>query len=495
MRFEKIMVLIMGLVFMSTSVFGADSCSIYQGMECRNLDSSVEGIKFSLLNGAGVEWKDVFISLDPAVCPDLVSFDKIGNGETVIVSFDCNPGVGLFSSSIKMEYTNSLTGLTHARFGNLSFQIADPALRSNCSDSDGGLNLYMKGSVTGLLVIPNSLREDVCIGNNQIREMSCNSFGGVPSLLDCPYGCKDGACVKEQTLNSTQQQTQPSCTDSDNGENYYLKGAATGTSANDGSTKTLTDYCDGNTLKEAFCSFSTFVGWKEYSCPNGCEDGACVKSDKSSKPSITDNTQKVEKHRILHRVARVCASNETVDIPDSVTENRPGIKLDTKNDEQIVDLNVFLNGGYWNFDCKPRYFEHCIGDGSFDVWWDEWCEYKDVVEGGEVVVNTSKDNKEKKVVVADKTTVEVSGDGCFFDSAIVPFGIRLLDKNDHPVFCNINKQFKAQKPENSACQNNYECLSNSCLEDKCVSLVSELRETRGMLEKIKGWFKKFFGAE
>ena len=41
--------------------------------------------------------------------------------------------------------------------------------------------------------------EDICFGDNQIREMFCNNENELePSLYDCPNGCQDGACVGEE---------------------------------------------------------------------------------------------------------------------------------------------------------------------------------------------------------------------------------------------------------------------------------------------------------
>jgi hypothetical protein len=75
-----------------------------------------------------------------------------------------------------------------------------------------------------------------------------------------------------------------SCTDSDGGLNYYVKGTATNA---DGTYDT--DYCSSlNGLNEAFCCSSameyscTPVGHSNvasaYTCPNGCNDGACVQN-------------------------------------------------------------------------------------------------------------------------------------------------------------------------------------------------------------------------
>jgi hypothetical protein len=66
---------------------------------------------------------------------------------------------------------------------------------TTCTDSDGGLDYYVKGVVTGELVPASGLREDTCL-DNQLREMFCNKNGlGEPFLYTCPNGCSDGACI------------------------------------------------------------------------------------------------------------------------------------------------------------------------------------------------------------------------------------------------------------------------------------------------------------
>ena len=52
-------------------------------------------------------------------------------------------------------------------------------------------------------------------------------------------------------------------------------------------------------------------------------------------------------------------------------------------------------------------------------------------------------------------------------------------------YCSVNKTLMLQQSEDSVCENNFECDSNVCISDKCVS--------SNFLEKIFSWFKKLFG--
>lgn len=63
-----------------------------------------------------------------------------------------------------------------------------------CSDSDK-MDFYTKGAVrSGAFT-----SEDVCIAGNKLQEFSCTSRNRVSFVIvDCPKGCKDGACIKSE---------------------------------------------------------------------------------------------------------------------------------------------------------------------------------------------------------------------------------------------------------------------------------------------------------
>lgn len=84
-------------------------------------------------------------------------------------------------------------------FGNAAAEI--------CTDSDGGMNLYVKGRTTGIDEYENCLttKEDECsflifhgTPMTIVREYFCNRDHvlAVESPINrCPYGCSDGACI------------------------------------------------------------------------------------------------------------------------------------------------------------------------------------------------------------------------------------------------------------------------------------------------------------
>ncbi|MCX6707028.1 MAG: hypothetical protein NT001_02700 [Candidatus Woesearchaeota archaeon] len=99
--------------------------------------------------------------------------------------------------------------------------------------------------------------------------------------------------------------------------------------------------------------------------------------------------------------------------------------------------------------------------------------------------------------IAGETTsvpVMTCTNGCAADSRCLPFGTRLAQE-EKLYYCDISQSFDAQKQENDACQNNYECISNQCSNGHCVDLEKELKETRSMLANVMEWLKSIFGSK
>ncbi|HLF54790.1 MAG TPA: CARDB domain-containing protein [Candidatus Nanoarchaeia archaeon] len=90
--------------------------------------------------------------------------------------------------------------------------------------------------------------------------------------------------------------------------------------------------------------------------------------------------------------------------------------------------------------------------------------------------------------------------GCRRDASCLQFGIRLVE-NGVPVYCDIDSFLKPQKQVGESAQNNYECLSNTAADSRCVSIEEriqaveqELKEQRTLIQKILDFFKNIFGG-
>lgn len=95
--------------------------------------------------------------------------------------------------------------------------------------------------------------------------------GVVLSLMGSP--CAVYQYTFEFSLYNSSISSTATCTDSDGGLNYYVKGQTNSTDV-DG-LHVFTDFCRENNVVEGYCTGSIADG-NEYSCPNGCVDGACV---------------------------------------------------------------------------------------------------------------------------------------------------------------------------------------------------------------------------
>lgn len=210
----------------------------------------------------------------------------------------------------------------------------------SCTDTDGGMNLYEKGTCTG----SNGQFTDSCNPNvfGRINEAYCLDSGDCHYVaMDdvCPYGCEDGRCinVSERNCDNLEEDNpqyfagcseagfgavcfdkytgeymgctdtsgngctssnlhqernmfcrveQTGCTDSDSGLNYYIAGEAQGSNG-----LGTVDYCSFTSdtmgeLHEAYCDGDT-AKHQVVDCPSSapyCNRGICS----STRPVCTD---------------------------------------------------------------------------------------------------------------------------------------------------------------------------------------------------------------
>ncbi len=148
-----------------------------------------------------------------------------------------------------------------------------------CVDSDGGINIYKRGYLTDIKC-PGVTCIDLCAGpnNEELIERFCNPQFRSPDLkiIKCTLGCQNGACNPEKL-----------CIDPDGGKNYYVKGsvAVIDMILKKQEGKDITDVCwDSSVLVELYCNPDGTIVKEKYTCPYGCNDGACLKGRDSSIP-------------------------------------------------------------------------------------------------------------------------------------------------------------------------------------------------------------------
>ncbi len=91
--------------------------------------------------------------------------------------------------------------------------------------------------------------------------------------------------------------------------------------------------------------------------------------------------------------------------------------------------------------------------------------------------------------------------GCKVDNRCLQYGSRFV-RNEKPVYCDLDADVRTQKQNRDSCQNNYECLSNSCgngicqdINERIEGIEQELKEQRSLLQKILDFFSRLFSRE
>jgi len=350
---------------------------------------------------------------------------------------------------------------------------------------------------------PSSVGQYYCDDERQCRVVysykcengKCVASGGGVRCKLCDYGCDEdtGLCILTEPSNET------ICTDSDGGLNYTTKGTAKGPNTA-GQIETRTDYCmkDGVTLKETYCDTEGIIRTKAVNCTAqgylGCQDRVCI--SESPTPPINQTNQTNQ--------TRYCKDSDggknyyeagcvKYYAPEPI--DKEIVICDSCVDGIIKEVFCYEDNGastgykcpYGCFDgaclaqnppvnCTPVYQcqivpAKCPSSGKQNL----IC--KDVKCGTGV-------NKETIECFPGKCT------GCWLDNRCVAYGHRArigtrIGKGF--MFCDIDGDFKNQKPTLSECKYNYECVGNLCLNEKCIDI-----KTIPLRGRIRCFISRFF---
>ena len=148
-------------------------------------------------------------------------------------------------------------------------------VRQSTTCTDNNKNYYQKGTASVITIEDGNIsfvvawknETDYCSGSELVKYFCNGQRNNINyTFYTCPNGCSDGACIQFN-------QTTTTCTDSDNGLNYYIKGTSSK------GQEQLTDFCVNSIkLSEAICNVDNNPANAQYDCPNGCSDGACISS-------------------------------------------------------------------------------------------------------------------------------------------------------------------------------------------------------------------------
>ncbi len=199
-----------------------------------------------------------------------------------------------------------------------------------CNDSDGGINIYRKGNNERCLEVP--------YGKIVLEEYYCPEGAKEPHILqiDCSMGCQNGACIGEE-------KKLPDCVDSD-GKNYYRKGITkgpkyTGKEKDLVNAKEYQDECHIKgeiNLLEYRCKDGLVVA-EGYSCPNGCEDGACIPKNASE-----EVCQKLISNPILTKKVGSYILEKSITYHSKYPDFGPATITELKYDSDEIPGEIFV---------------------------------------------------------------------------------------------------------------------------------------------------------
>ncbi len=234
-----------------------------------------------------------------------------------------------------------------------------------CSDSDGGLNYYVKGFTNSSFYYPERYWgiqkvEDVCINSTSLQEQACNAIDGLhsPNTFDCLDGCFDGACKNVTSV----VEPNPSCF-----ENYKLD--FTSFVTNNGIDEVTLKKYDGSWSKQVKMGDTVNLGNVELTIV-GINRNAKTVDYSVTSPSIIDYTS-INKSSIYvivntqpmrygadydYFVVSYCGNKTTKTQTCSGLIN--SIKNPTSSDERHLSWNNSYTGSAWINDKQESYIDY-----------------------------------------------------------------------------------------------------------------------------------------
>lgn len=274
-----------------------------------------------------------------------------------------------------------------------------------CSDPDGK-NYYYKGYTSYFCSGKNFSKWDACNSTTRLTEYYCYYNNIKSELYTCPYGCKNGACLKgtNQTCSSGSECASgncvkdidssaygccpadqcwyktggyclangyrtntprngiyyvcyhgnwvkaplTNCSDSDGGKNYNVFGRVIGFSAS-GQSIDGSDYCvaDNITLYEQYCDgvFASNITQK-YVCPYKCSNGACLKGNGDPCSTATQCQSNNCARDMISRNKVCCPANSCWFSGSGICENN-GTTYTTPWGAPKSTVNSICRNGNW----------------------------------------------------------------------------------------------------------------------------------------------------
>ncbi len=312
--------------------------------------------------------------------------------------------------------------------------------------------------------------------------------------VPCPAGC---SCDTTGVVLYCGKQV---CIDSDNGKNYYQKGAVSVKIIKD-IPETKKDICAAesvipekadyykNLLHEAYCYNGHDYAYDDFECPNGCKDGACVpfvQEEDEIIPEKEDYSSQGCQEKKCKELSKNCVHDDQMVLEEctfyirtkdgsceEITNTRSRV-LDGACDEQ-KQLVMFCQGCQLDEStCLP------IGTRLEKKESAYYCDINKKMTVQKEIALACQNNYECETNICKSNVCKPLCEGCLDKENIcLPIGTRT-----DVEYCDVDSALKSQRIETASCNNNFECGSNLCVDGQCIE--------KGAFTKIMDWFRKLF---
>jgi hypothetical protein len=453
--------------------------------------------------------------------------DTCENG--LLREYSCASGSSTYTSSLITCQGGCSNGACLPQSSCVGPKITEP-----CTETDSGADIYHKGTLSTNLGYSET---DYCLSSSMVKEYYCYGNSIATMEAKCSSGCLDGACIsscsggenisnavnvtnKINNTNTGGTTTVSTCTDTDGGKNYYILGMVNSTSGSKGS-----DFCfTNNILEEYFCN-SNLSSNVNYTCPYGCENGACRFVPINMTSNMTNTSGATGSYVENNSVVVDPFCNDSDGGKDYFTKGTMRSKYSSDVDFCINSIRLseyFCNGDFGSgvgYNCPAG----CSNGACIATTNSENSTVSDSIvktsvctdsDGGKDYYNSgivdsiqgsNSDNCITKntlleyfcdgesfsaitydclygcesgacsrIVAVEPMNVdrtnEHSCEGCVFNGVCYPLGYRKSRS-----YCSENEKFTLQLGAGEACVENFECSSNVCFSSKCASESRTIR--------------------
>ncbi len=241
------------------------------------------------------------------------------------------------------------------------------------------------------------------------------------------------------------------CIDSD-GKNYSIKGTVQNNTGN------YTDFCQGSNIIEYYCENNESKSIS-YTCNYGCFDGICLQQQNQTNETVTcaGGWKCIDSYNKASQLANCTLTNTTFcqyGCSDGICLPQPSIQSNCSDGTPYNTCSAI----------KPKYCDNGTLINKCNLC---GCDIGYICQADEICIKIEEPEK------------NITCQGCLENSTCIPFNTRKSG-----IYCDLSGKFLSQKVGDTNCENNFECESNICIDNKCVS--------QGLLQKFLDWIKNIF---